>query len=304
MAHHSKSFDFAARLLAPAVRDETAVVYAYLRRVDDAIDEAPPEARSGALASLRRELDVVYGEGELPLVPGAFRVVVRRRRIPRLYLEELLAGMAMDAEGHRYADERDLLRYCHRAAGVVGLIMCHVFGLRDDEALVPAVHLGWAMQLTNICRDVAEDWELGRRYLPASRYEALGVPVPEPNGGSFPPRSVDATGVIVRDLLALADDYYRSANRGLEALPWRASLAVASASAIYRAIGSRIAAQDHDITRGRAFVPTRAKIVLAAKAVTRVGLPERRSVRTPGRTLSFEEAWRGSPRPPPPTPGT
>ncbi len=296
MARHSKSFDFAARFLAPAVRDETAVVYAYLRRVDDAIDDAPASERPAALARLRRELDAVYGTGELAIVPGAFRVVARRRRIPRLYLEELLAGMAMDAEGHRYERDGDLLRYCHRAAGVVGLTMCHVFGLRDDAALVPAVHLGWAMQLTNICRDVAEDWELGRRYLPAERYEALGVTVPRPDGGAFPRDSVEVTGVIVRDLLALADRYYESAAEGLDALPWRASLAVAAASAIYRAIGDRIADQDHDVTAGRAFVSTRAKVGLAARAVVaRVRWPDARPVKTPGRTLSFEQVWRGSP---------
>ncbi|MBO6936321.1 MAG: phytoene/squalene synthase family protein [Deltaproteobacteria bacterium] len=298
MAHHSKSFDFAARLLAPAVRDETAVVYAYLRRVDDAIDEAPASERPAALAALRQELDDVFGEGELPLVPNAFRVVARRRRIPRLYLEELLAGMAMDTEGHHYQADADLLRYCHRAAGVVGLTMCHVFGLRDDDALVPAVHLGWAMQLTNICRDVAEDWRLGRRYLPAERYEAFGVRAPEPDGGPFPARSIEATSVIVRDLLALADGYYESATTGLHALPWRASLAVSAASSIYRAIGDRIAAQGHDVTAGRAFVPTRAKVRLAARAVvSRVGWPDARPVRAPRRTLSFEQAWRGSARP-------
>lgn len=304
MARHSKSFDFAARLLAPAVRDETAVVYAYLRRVDDAIDEAPAAARPAALARLREELDAVYGEAPLPLVPDAFRVVARRRRIPRLYLEELLAGMAMDAEGHRYETDEDLLRYCHRAAGVVGLCMCHVFGLRDDAALVPAVHLGWAMQLTNICRDVAEDWALGRRYLPASRYEALGAPAPTPVGGEpFPAEAVAPTARVVRDLLELADGYYRSAAEGLDALPWRASLAVAAASAIYRAIGERIADQGYDVRAGRAFVPLRAKVALAARAVAgRLGRPDGRPVTPPRRTLRFEEAFEGSPAPSPRAP--
>jgi phytoene synthase len=297
MARHAKTFDFAARLLAPALRDETAIVYAYLRRVDDAIDEVPAAERPAALATLRAELDVIDGEGVLPPVPRAFRTVMRERRIPRLYLEELLAGMAMDTEGHAYEQDEDLLRYCHRAAGVVGLMMCHVFGLRDDGALEAAAHLGWAMQLTNICRDVAEDWELGRRYLPAARYRALGVAVPEP-AGPFPPDAVQPTAIIVRDLLALADDYYASGERGLDALPWRASLAVAAAARTYRAIGDRIAAQGFDPMAGRAFVPLSAKVPLAARAVVgRLGPPPRRPVRTPSRTLRFAEAWRGSPAP-------
>ena len=74
--------------------------------------------------------------------------------------------MAMDVADTRYRTFDDLFAYCYRVAGVVGLIMCHVMGVRDDRALVPAVHLGIGMQLTNVCRDVAEDWDRGRLYLP------------------------------------------------------------------------------------------------------------------------------------------
>ena len=306
MARHAKSFSFAARLLAPDVRDETAVVYAYLRRVDDAIDEATDAERPRALERLRRELDGIYEGGDLPSVPAAFRTIARRRSIPRLYLDELLAGMQMDAEGHRYASDEDLLRYCHRAAGVVGLLMCHVFGVRDDAALVRAAHLGWAMQLTNICRDVAEDWGMGRRYLPADRYRALGVPAPEPSAPPNPPERfpadrLEATRAVVRDLLEEARGLYASGSQGFDALPWRASLAVNAAARLYAAIGDRLAAQRFDPTAGRAYVPTAAKARLALGAIAeRLGSgPPAGRIRIPGRTLRFEEAareWSGRPR--------
>ncbi len=296
MARHAKSFSFAARLLAPDVRDETAVVYAYLRRVDDSIDDAPDAERPAALASLRAELDRIYGDGDaLDPVPAAFRTIARRRAIPRVYIDELLAGMAMDAEGFVYETDRDLLRYCHRAAGVVGLLMCHVFGIRDDDALVQAAHLGWAMQLTNICRDVAEDWGMGRRYLPAERYRELGVEAPEPAPGPFPAAANLPTRAVIRELLLLADDLYDSGREGLPALPWQASFAVAAAADIYQAIGDRIAAQAFDPTRGRAHVDTRGKVGIAGRSLVqrlRAGA-DRRPVRIPSRELTFEEAERG-----------
>jgi phytoene synthase len=301
MAEHAKSFDFAARLLGAEARDVTAVVYAHLRRVDDAIDEAPASERPAVLARMRRELDVIYGDGggPLPETERAFRVVVKARRIPRLYLDELLEGMAMDASAARYETDEDLFRYCHRAAGVVGLLMCHVFGLRDDAALVRAAHLGWAMQLTNICRDVAEDWALGRRYLPAARYRALGVEPPEPDGGVFPAAAAPVTRAVVGDLLASADRYYESGRRGLPALPWRVSTAVHAASRIYRAIGDELARRDHDPLIGRVWVstPRKARLLVGAVAerLARGPRRDRRPIRAPTRVLRFEEAWRAAP---------
>ena len=167
---HSKSFAFALRLLPAHRRDDVAMLYAWCRYVDDAVDLAPPHRQQQALAKLRRELTMVYGTTTLTSpVLGGFQQVVRRRRIPRGYPEALVEGMAMDVSGTRYRDLEHLLLYCYRVAGVVGLMMCHVLGVRDAvgaRALHHAAHLGIAMQLTNICRDVAEDWERNRLYIP------------------------------------------------------------------------------------------------------------------------------------------
>ncbi|HVV81460.1 MAG TPA: squalene/phytoene synthase family protein, partial [Kofleriaceae bacterium] len=176
IAHHSRSFALASALLGRRLRDQAAVVYTGGRRADDAVDEpAAGEDHAAALARLHRELDDVYAGSAADPVLAAFGDVVRARRVPRHYPAELLAGMAMDAAGARYATMDDLRLYCWRVAGVVGLMMSHVFGVADERALPRAAHLGIAMQLTNICRDVAEDWQRGRLYLPDELVAAHGA---------------------------------------------------------------------------------------------------------------------------------
>jgi phytoene synthase len=148
IAHHSRSFALASRLLPRQARDDAAVIYAWCRRADDAVDA--PRADRGEVARLTAELEAAYaGAAEEPLL-AAFGQVARARAIPLAYPSQLLAGMAMDLEGARYASVEDLIGYAWRVAGVVGLMMTHVLGVDDDAALVPAAHLGIAMQLTNV----------------------------------------------------------------------------------------------------------------------------------------------------------
>ncbi len=166
IAAHSRSFALASRLLPAPARDPLAVIYAWCRAADDAVDSVGPEAAAAALASERAELDAIYRGTPVRPVSRGFAAVARLRAIPEAYPRALLDGMAMDVAGARYHTVDDLIAYAYRVAGVVGLMACHVLGVRDDDALVPAAHLGIAMQLTNVCRDVAEDWQRGRLYLP------------------------------------------------------------------------------------------------------------------------------------------
>lgn len=274
IAHHSKSFSLAAKLLPPAQRDDAAVIYSYCRHVDDAVDEVPLAEARPALARLRRELEALYAGGVLD-EPGAltapvaarFSAICAARSIPRHYPAELIAGMEMDVVGTRYRTVEDLLGYCYRVASVVGLMMCHVMGLREPRALVPAAHLGIAMQLTNICRDVAEDWQRGRLYLPDELLAEHGAAeLASALGRALPANATVAVAAATRALLALADRYYRSAERGLLALPWRCAFGVRAARLIYAAIGARVAAAGHDPHAGRAVVPTWRKLLLVGVA--------------------------------------
>lgn len=300
IAHHSRSFALASRLLPKQARDDAAVLYAWCRRADDAVDT--PSADPDVLATLSGELDLAYTGAAEDLLLAAFGEVVRARAIPRAYPAELLAGMAMDLDGARYEAVEDLFAYAWRVAGVVGLMMTHVLGLDDEDALVPAAHLGIAMQLTNVCRDVAEDWQRGRLYLPdevLARHGAGGLR--KELGQPLPAAAVAPLRGAVRDVLALADRYYRSADRGLAALPWRAAFAIRSARDIYAAIGGQIARRDHDVTAARAFVPARGKAARVALAALRVSAsgPRRLQRRlagrrhaTPTRTLELADVPR------------
>ena len=299
----SKSFAFAARLLPARCRDDAAVLYAWCRRADDAIDEAPPGQAAAALGRLREEVDALFRGAPLEEVTReAMRQGARRRALPRAYMEALLDGMAMDVAGHAYRTERDLLLYAHRVAGVVGLMMCHVLGLRDDGALVHAAHLGWGMQLTNIARDVAEDWEMGRLYLPAAWLEEAGARelVAPPAGTPFPDEAAAPVARVVARLLERAEGFYASGDRGLDALAPGCALAVGAARRIYHAIGDEVAARGHDVRRGRAWVPAARKSRLAARAALDVAgsLPRRAraaltdprpAARPPALVLRFED---------------
>lgn len=241
IAHHSKSFALASALLGRRLRDETAVIYTWCRRADDAVDEHPA-AGDEIVARLRAELAEAYAGRATDPVLAAFGRVCRERAIPLAYPAALLDGMAQDVHHVPPASFAELHAYAYRVASTVGLMMTHVFGVFDDAAVIHAAHLGIAMQLTNICRDVAEDAARGRRYLPP-----------------------DTT---VAELLATADRYYASGDRGLRFLPLRPAIAVRAARDIYRAIGPRILAQ-----RGaprRAVVGKAAKLGLAATAAARM----------------------------------
>ena len=259
LAQHSKSFALAGRLLPAWCRDDAAALYAWCRRCDDAVD-GPTDAvaRATAVEQLRDELARVYGAGnESDPVLAGFQAVVRRHAIPRRYPEDLVDGMAMDVGAVRYRTFDELLLYCYRAAGTVGLMMAQIMGVRDSSALRRAADLGIAMQLTNICRDVAEDAERDRIYLPADLLEACHHPG-DPDG---------AVGRAVAELLRRADDFYVSGDAGLPALPLRCALGIRAARLIYAEIGHVIARRRFDVRAGRAVVSLGRKIWLALRAL-------------------------------------
>jgi phytoene synthase len=259
LAHHSKSFAFAGRLLPAWCRNDAAALYAWCRRCDDAVDgERDTAARATAVMRLRAELARLYDAGvESDPVLAGFQELVRRHAIPRRHPADLVAGMAMDVGTVRYRTFDELLVYCYRVAGTVGLMMAQIMGVRDRAALRRAADLGIAMQLTNICRDVAEDAARDRVYLPADVLESCRR-LRDPGG---------EVGRAVAELLGRAEGFYASADTGLSALPVRCAIGIRAARLIYAEIGQVIGRRHFDVQAGRAVVSRGRKTWLALRAL-------------------------------------
>lgn len=262
LARQAKTFHWAGRFLPAGVLDDAALVYAFCRLVDDTADEAAdPVSAAAALDRLRDEL-----RGAAPARPlvAAFRAAAARLELPLASAEELIRGVRSDLGAVCVADDAELVRYCYRVASTVGLMMCAVLGVRRAEALPHAVDLGVAMQLTNIARDVAEDAARGRVYLPALRLRRAGVEPAELLAGTADARRV---AVVVAEVLALADAYYRSGDGGMRDIPARYRPAILVASRTYRAIGLRLRRRACDALAGRVVVPWTEKAFWGGRAL-------------------------------------
>ncbi|MFI4935149.1 MAG: phytoene/squalene synthase family protein, partial [Caulobacterales bacterium] len=244
----SKSFAAAAALFEPETRADAEMLYAWCRHCDDVIDgqdlghgmAAPdPEAAKARLEGLYAKTRAALA-GEPTDDPdfAAFQRVALRRQIPERYALELLGGFAMDVAARRYETLEDTLDYCWHVAGVVGVMMALVMGVKPDDlpTLRRAQDLGLAFQLTNIARDVVEDAANGRVYLPADWLAEAGVPV----DAVAAPEHRAAVFSVTQRLLAQAEPYYASAVAGLAALPWRSAWAIAAARGVYRQIGVEV----------------------------------------------------------------
>jgi len=266
--HHAKTFYFASHVLPAQKRSDAYAVYAFCRYVDDQIDLAPDEtARLRALADLSHLLHAAYLPGtgaeslerSLPWL-RAFRETIQRRAIPAGYFEDLLKGVEMDRGRVLLRTWDELDSYCYHVASVVGLIMVHVLTEPAPELLRPARDLGTAMQLTNILRDIAEDWQRDRIYLPADELEKFGLTEEE----IAQQRMSDSFRALMRFQIDRARAYYSSAEPGIAALPADGSRFCARLmSTVYGAILDEIERADYQVYRGRARVSFPRKLGLA-----------------------------------------
>ena len=235
----SKSFSLAAKLFDPETRDAAFFLYGWCRYCDDQIDETGKTENQEELAkgvkALKENTTAAFSFApQREPVFVALQYIVHRYGIPAHYALELIEGMAMDARGTRYGTLKELLLYCYRVAGTVGLMMSHVMGLRDECALKHAADLGIAMQLTNVARDIIEDASMGRIYLPLNWLQEAQIPAAEVAA----PEYREKLAMLSLRLLREAGDYYRSGDTGLWYLSFRSACAVAAARHVYAEIGS------------------------------------------------------------------
>jgi phytoene synthase len=255
---HAKSFYFASHFLPEEKRLHAYAVYAFCRLLDDAVDEAQsPEQMHGQLARFEGILADCY-DGKVPdqadqesLAVRAFAITIRQCQIPMKPFAELAEGCRMDLTINRYADWAGLERYCYHVAGVVGLIMCYVFGLHDPRAHGQAIAMGNAMQLTNILRDVKEDCARGRIYLPQDEMMRFGVSEQTLADGI----ATDSFKSLIRFQIARARALYATGSLGLCALPTDGSRQTACVmAAVYGGILGAIERLDCDVFASRAHL--------------------------------------------------
>ncbi len=271
----SRSFALASRLFDPATRDDASMLYAWCRHCDDEIDGqqlgmTPATRLTGdrvaGLARLKTETRrAIAGEVVTDPVFIGLQRVAHRHAIPERHVLELLAGFEMDVLDYRYQTIDDTLAYCYRVAGVVGVMMAHLMGVRDVRTLQRAADLGIGFQLTNISRDVLDDVRNGRCYLPDQWLREAGIP---PDGVADQAHRMALAGV-VRRLLTEADRYYESAGSGLGALGFRSGWAVATALGVYRDIGSIVRRQGSRAWVTRAVVSKPRKFLHVAGGALR-----------------------------------
>ena len=267
----SQSFAAAAALFDPQTRADAEMLYAWCRHCDDVIDGQTLGHEREALSpeAVERRLEDLYARTRSALAGeptddpafAAFREVARRRAIPERYAIELIDGFAMDVSGRRYETLEDTLDYCWHVAGVVGAMMAIVMGVRPDDlaTLRRAQDLGLAFQLTNIARDIVEDAQNGRIYLPADWLAEAGVP----EDAVAAPEHRAKLATLARRLVDAAEPYYRSARWGLRGLPFRSAWAVAAALGVYREIGVKVVKKGPAAWDARVSTSTAEKVMLA-----------------------------------------
>lgn len=271
----SKSFRSASRLFDPAVREDAWLLYAWCRRCDDEIDGQDHGHGHEELTTeeQRRRLERLYdltrralaGETMQDETFAAFQRVALRHQLPERWPLDLLDGFAMDVDQREYRTLDDVMAYCWHVAGVVGVMMARVMGVRDAEVLRRAQDLGLAFQLTNISRDVIEDAENGRVYLPADwLVEAELKPTAE---AVADPANREVVHSVTRRLLDVAEPYYDSARDGLRGLPFRSALAIAAARGVYREIGRKVSRRGGRVWGQRVVVRKPTKLWLFGRGL-------------------------------------
>ena len=257
----SKSnFYYSFLFLPKKKREALFAVYAFCRYSDDLVDEtsSPEEARI-KIAEWRKEIDACYeGQPSHPIML-ALKDVIQDFPIPKTYLHELVDGMEMDLEKKRYATFDELSEYCYYAASVVGLICIEIFGYRSADTKEYAILLGKALQVTNILRDVGEDADKGRIYLPSEDYQQFHLTEEDILQKKYTP----AFASLMRFEANRADELYQRAISFYDKKDQPMLFPAEIMRKIYYRILTLIIAKNFDVFHERVRVPNQLKIMIA-----------------------------------------
>ena len=282
----ARNFSYGIRLLPPPKRRALSAVYAFARRIDDIGDgDLPAEQKLAALGQARAEVTKLAEETQSPAGrgPGQDDAVLqdpvltaladagRRFPIPLAVFGELIDGCEADVRGTSYATFDDLHHYCRCVAGSIGRLSLGVFGTRDVATAAPlADALGVALQLTNILRDIREDYGTGRVYLPAEDFKRFGTEL-RPNGSDGPAADPRLIELVVFET-DRARDWYARGLRLMPMLDRRSAACTGAMAGIYYRLLQSIAASPDAVLHRRVSLSAGEKATVAARALTGAGL--------------------------------
>ena len=249
---HSRTFHMASGLLQRDKRRGARVLYAFCRLCDNIVDVR--DGASDPRADLNAWRDQLLDPNQATSNPVALAWADTRTRyrIPWRYAEQLIEGVARDLTTVRYETFDELADYCYGVASTVGLMAMHIIGFQDTGTIPYAVKLGVALQLTNILRDVGEDWRIGRLYLPQDELAAHGLSEADIAAGQID----DRWRSFMRFQLERTRQLYAEAIPGIALLDPDGRFAITAAADLYRRILDDIELHDYDVFNRRAHLST------------------------------------------------
>lgn len=277
----AKNFYYAFIALPTARRNAICAIYAFMRQADDLADDESftcAERRIRLEAWLTAWRAACEGAQTSDPVFVAVRDATSRFTIPLSLLDELVAGVTMDLNPavadapDTYATFADLYRYCYLVASVVGLVCIRIFGYKDPRAEKLAEETGIAFQLTNILRDVAEDAERNRVYLPLEDLAAHHVPLDSLLRHKLGTPPTPSERALIAEIAGRAEKFYESAQLLMPLIDKESRPALWVLVAIYHALLKRIRRADCDVFSRRASVPLVEKLAILIVGLTRQGL--------------------------------
>jgi phytoene synthase len=256
----ARNFAYGIMVLPREKRRAIAAIYAFARRVDDIADgDLPEREKRERLDALRTALDAPPGDDAMLVALADART---RFPIPGSALQALVDGGLQDLEQHRYATFEALHGYCRKVAGAVGVACVAVYGSEDVER---AETLGVALQLINIIRDVREDWQLGRVYIPQDELASFGVPEDDIAAG----RATDRWRALMTFQAERARAYLQDGLGLLRSLDSRSALCVSTFAGLYRATLERIEAAGYDVFDGPPHLSALTKLRIVGEGLRR-----------------------------------
>lgn len=271
-AYYSKSFFLSSAMLPKEKRWDTYALYNFCRYVDNIVDKPRNRSKKELVTELNgiaQELKLAYkkGESEHPILKS-FIYITTKYQIPMKYPLELLEGVKMDIYKNRYLNFDELYLFAYRVAGVVGIMMTYVLGYKNPSAFVYAEKLGVAMQLTNILRDIQEDKNLGRIYLPQDEIHRFDLHEED----FFSENITEKFRKFISFQVKRAHQYYHEANNGIKLLTNNTQFAIYAASRIYQGILLKIESRNFNPFLGRVFVSQGKKILILLGEIFRTRL--------------------------------